>query len=171
MPINIVTQITGVSSVIANFNNMKRGARGVVTRKAVRAGNAPQRTAVKSTSLFTDRTGLLRRAAFVTVKTKRSGVTVGKVGAKTSLTGQRTSVSRWNAATGTVGVRSITVRPARYVHLVEDGHATRGGGRVRGRKFMKQAGAASAAAAQSRFRSKFIVEMVALIRAGRAPSP
>ena len=113
MPANqgmISVQVLGIPQAIANFERLKFAVQNRVNRKSCRAGIAPMRSRARASSLFRDRTGLLRRSLFVIDKTERS------TGGSKALLMPRRGVE------GTY--RGKKVVPKNYAHVVEMGHRT-----------------------------------------------
>jgi len=100
-------QIQGIEQAVRKLQNVKNGVRRRVLRRANVAATRPIRATAKKTSVFIDRSGLLRRSLVLKTKTYQSGVVVSVVGADRNVQGT------WR------GRRRV---PANYLHLVESGH-------------------------------------------------
>lgn len=109
----VTTSVTGIDKAIANFEELKRGVRNRVLRKAVRAGCAPGVRAAKSASgQFDDDTGTLRKSFTTKVKTFSSGITTGIIGPR----------NRTVDAFSKTKKRTVRRNPNNYAHLIELGH-------------------------------------------------
>jgi len=110
--IRMTASLAGMETAIANFEAMKRGVRGRVLRKAVRAGAAPGVRAAKNAGTFEDDTGVLRRSATSKIKTYPSGITTAIIGPRNKV------VDRYSKSKN----RTVRRNPNNYAHLVELGH-------------------------------------------------
>lgn len=158
----ITAKLVGVPGALRAFEEMKNATRNRVVRKAARAGNRPQLVAVRQSSKFRNRTGLLRKSFLSKIRTYRqSSVTVAVTGPAFNTVGHlQTASVTWTPEAG-AGVRSrvYTVRPGKYAPLVEGGHG--GPAPAPAHPFMRSSFQSSRSNAEQRFTSKFVIETYA----------
>ena len=115
----IEMRLTGVTSTVAAFSQLKAGAQRTVARPAVRAGASIVSMEAKANakpSSFEDSSGALRRSIGVKVRTARSR---GRPSGIYALVGARQGQGD-RQHTDKRGV-TVTRKPFRYDHLVEGG--------------------------------------------------
>ncbi len=155
----ISTKLSGVSSSIGAFEEMKNGVRNRVVRKSVYAGTVPMNRAAKVNKRYRDRTGLLRKSMGRKVKTYRnSGITIGVIGPRRGFARTVNQLGAWSAALGRRSIRQVKINPANYAHLVEHGHG--GPAPAPPKNFLQASFNSSRSDSQEKFTSKFNVEVL-----------
>jgi hypothetical protein len=105
----ITTQLKGLRQAAANLRNVRQGIRNKILKPAVNEALKATEKAVRAN--VPDVSGTLRKAIGRKVKTYRSGVVVGLVGARK---GFARTVTREDGST-------VVEDPAKILHLIETG--------------------------------------------------
>ena len=162
----LTAEVKGVSESLAAFSYLKNGVKNRVVRKAVTAASLPHLQYARKASEYHDRTKLLRRSMGRRIKTYReSGTTIAVTGARSGFSRFTFKLGEWNPATGIRGIvhkmragKYAKVDPRKYSHLVERGHG--GPHPAPPKNFLRHAFQASRAQCESKFASKFSVELL-----------
>jgi len=157
--IQFTTTLVGATAAISKLRELDRKTSATITKKATRAGLAPQLRAAKSSTRYIQRTGNLRRRMGVSVRSKRGGIVVaGKVlarkGARYAIPleyGHRIAAGDSGRSEKNVVLRRRDGKPKR----VDQIYGT-SSGRVDPRPFMSDAFRQSVRQAESEFTSSFV---------------